>query len=290
MSSQATIEPTADNRMIYFPYTKLMVANPSVNQGAAVIITSLAVAKRLGVAEDKLVYVGHGAKAYELDDYLRRENFTESKSMAMSINKALEFNGLTAKDLDHVELYSCFPCVPKMARRVLGWPLDKPHSVYGGLTFGGAPVGNCMTHAAAAMVEKLRADHGDAKGLVFANGGFASHSHSVVFSRRPCKDADKVIDYDCQALADAQRGPAPQFIERYTGPATIESYCMNYDRKGLPAYAAVVARTPAGQRFLAHVPGEDQPMLAFLAGAEGEPVGTSGEAVAMEDGRQRWTR
>jgi acetyl-CoA C-acetyltransferase len=289
-SAQEIIEPTADNRMINYPYTKLMVANPSVNQGAAVIITSLAVAKALGVAEDKLVYVGHGAKAYELDDYLRRENFTESKSMAMSINKALEFNGLTAKDLDHVELYSCFPCVPKMARRVLGWPLDKPHSVYGGLTFGGAPVGNCMTHAAAAMVDKLRGDHKDAKGLVFANGGFASHSHSVVFSRRPGKDADKVVNYDCQALADAERGPAPQFLDSYVGPGTIESFAMPYGRKGEPAYAAVVARTPAGDRFLAHVPGDDAAMLAFLAGAEGEPVGTRGEAVRMEDGRQRWTR
>jgi acetyl-CoA C-acetyltransferase len=289
-SAQEIIEPTADNRMINYPYTKLMVANPSVNQGAAVIVTSLAMAKKLGVAEDRIVYVGHGAKAYEIDDYLRRENFTESKSMAMSINKTLEFNGVTAKDLDHVELYSCFPCVPKMARRILDWPLDKPHSVYGGLTFGGAPVGNCMTHAACAMVDKLRADHKNAKGLIFANGGFASHSHTILLSRQPGKDADKVVDYDCQALADATRGPAPEFIESYEGPATIESYCMNYDRKGAPAYAAVVARTPKGDRFLAHVPGEDEAVLNFLAGAQGEPVGAAGRAVRMEDGRQRWTR
>jgi acetyl-CoA C-acetyltransferase len=177
-----------------------------------------------------------------------------------------------------------------MARRILGRPLDKPHSVYGGLTFGGAPVGNCMMHAAAAMVEKLRDGGRDGKGLVFANGGFASHSHSIVLSRQPGKDADKPVDYDVRALAEAARGPAPEFLESYTGPGTIESFCMPYGRKGAPAYAAVVARTPTGDRFLAHVPGDDEAMLAFLGGAEGEPVGTQGQAVRMEDGRQRWMR
>ncbi len=43
-SVQEITEVTADNRMINYPYTKLMVANPSINQGAAVIVTSLAMA------------------------------------------------------------------------------------------------------------------------------------------------------------------------------------------------------------------------------------------------------
>ena len=284
------IEPTADNRMINYPYTKLMVANSSVNQGAAVIITSLAAARALGIAEHRLIYVGHGAQAHERADVFRRESFTDSKSMAVSIEKALQFNDLTSNQLDHVELYSCFPCVPKMVRRILDWPIDRPHSVYGGLTFGGAPVGNCMMHAAAAMVEKLRADHADAKGLIFGNGGFASHSHTIILSRRPGCDADRPVDYDVQAFADDRRGPAPEFLERYAGPGTIESFCMPYGRNGAPAYAAVVGRAPTGERFLAHVPGDDHRMLRFLAGEEGEPVGTAGMAMAMDDGRQRWTR
>src|ERR1700753_644708 len=34
--------PTADNRLIAWPYTKLMVANPSVNMGGAILMTTLA--------------------------------------------------------------------------------------------------------------------------------------------------------------------------------------------------------------------------------------------------------
>ena len=54
-------------------------------------------------------------------------------------------------EFELVELYSCFPCVPKMARRVLNWPSDKLPTVTGGLSFFGGPYNNYMTHAAASM-------------------------------------------------------------------------------------------------------------------------------------------
>ena len=41
-----------DNRMISWPYVKRMVANPNVNQGAAIIVTSLARARAAGIPED----------------------------------------------------------------------------------------------------------------------------------------------------------------------------------------------------------------------------------------------
>ena len=61
------------------------------------------------------------------------------------------------KKFDAIELYSCFPCVPKMARRTLGLGPDVKPTVTGGLTFFGAPLNTYMTHAAVAMVRKLRA-------------------------------------------------------------------------------------------------------------------------------------
>ncbi len=284
------VNVTADNRLISFPFTKLMVANNSVNMGAAIIVTSLAVARELGIAAQKMIYVGRGAAAHEVDDYLRRDSYTHSAGMTATLQKTLEFNGLKSSDLAHVELYSCFPCIPKMARRILDWPADRPSSVYGGLTFGGAPVGNPMLHAAAAMVETLRKGKGNEKGLVFANGGFATHNHAIIFSQQPGPDAGTAHSYDVHAAADALRGKVPTFLDKYAGPATIESYMMPYNRKGEPAFAAVVGRTPGGDRFLAHVPPDDRAMLQFLAWAEGEPVGKPGTAVAMADGRTRWTR
>src|ERR1700730_14327336 len=48
--------PTPDNRLIAWPYTKLMVANPTVNMGGAILITSLAKARAAGISEDRLIY------------------------------------------------------------------------------------------------------------------------------------------------------------------------------------------------------------------------------------------
>src|SRR5580692_3402743 len=43
--------PAPDSRLIAWPYTKLMVANPMVNMGGAVLMTSLAKARTAGIAE-----------------------------------------------------------------------------------------------------------------------------------------------------------------------------------------------------------------------------------------------
>ncbi len=45
--------PTPDNRLIAWPYTKLMVANPTVNMGGAILLTSLAKARAAGIPEDR---------------------------------------------------------------------------------------------------------------------------------------------------------------------------------------------------------------------------------------------
>ena len=120
VSAEDIVTPSERNRPIAFPYTKLQVANASVNQGAGFLVTSLAEARRRGLAEDRLVYVGHGAAAHESRELSsKRDSFAASPSLAVSIERCLAMNGVTAADLTHVELYSCFPCVPKLARRVL---------------------------------------------------------------------------------------------------------------------------------------------------------------------------
>lgn len=271
----------ADNRMVSFPYTKLMVANASVNMGAAVIVASLAMARELGVPETRIVYVGAGAAAHEDEDFLKRDSYARSASLETTVTAALERNALTPSEIDHAELYSCFPCVPKMARRVLEWPLDRPASVYGGLTFGGGPIGNCMMHAVAQMVRKLRIS--GKNGLIVANGGYATHSHSLVFTRHPVPAGTFPQDYDVQAEADRRRGTVPELLEEYEGEGVIETFTIPFDRSGGPRHATVVARTPDGARFLAHVPRDDSAMLAFLMTEEGQPVGSAGHAVKAGD-------
>src|SRR3546814_5744130 len=117
-----------------------------------------------------------GAAAKEPASILARDRYDHSVSMETAIARTLALNAMTVEDFGHVELYSCFPCVPKMARRILGWPWDRPATVFGGLTFGGGPIANYMSHAIVAMVETLRRE--GRFGFLFANGGFATGNRS----------------------------------------------------------------------------------------------------------------
>lgn len=280
--------PSENNRPISHPYNKLMVANSSVNQGAGYIVTSLAEARRRGVPEKNIVYIGLGASGHEPDDPLGRDRYDRSPSMAVSINRALELNRLKTEDLDYVELYSCFPTVPKMARRILNWPLEKPATVFGGLTFGGGPIGNYMAHAVVSMVQKLRQD--GRFGLLFANGGIATHNHTIALSTEPFAEAQFPQDFHFQAEADSARGAVPPTVESYHGPATVETYTVLYERDGSPRFGVVVARTPGGERTLAKIPPDDSEGIAFLISGAAEPVGTSGTIVPGPDGDQIWQR
>lgn len=277
------------NRMITFPYTKFMVANSAVNQGAAVIVMSLQRARRMGIAEERMIYVGAGAAASESEDFLARDSFVRSRAMEISIGKALELNGLQPAQLDHVEIYNCFPCVAKMARRVLDWPLDRAPSVYGGLSFGGGPIGNCMMHAIVLMTRKLRSS--GQHGFIFANGGFATHNHSIVLSRAQGANADLLPqEFDFQADADRLRGSAPVLDEEYVGPGRIEAYSVPYGRDGRPSFGTIVARTADDRRFVCRVPGDDHDGLEFLVSGDSEPVGTHGICVRADDGYHYWRR
>jgi acetyl-CoA C-acetyltransferase len=53
------VTPTEANRPIADPYTRYIVAREKVNQGAAVLLMSVAAARRLGVPEDRWVFL-HG--------------------------------------------------------------------------------------------------------------------------------------------------------------------------------------------------------------------------------------
>ena len=280
VTAEEVVTPSDGNRMIAHPYTKLQVANSSVNQGAGFLVTSLAEARRRGVPEDRLVFVGYGAAAHESADILGRADFTGSPGLETSIRRTLELNRVGPDDLDHVELYSCFPCVPKMALRVLEWPLHRPITVFGGLTFGGGPIGNYMSHAVGCMVERLR--DGGGRGLLFANGGYATHNHTILLSSQPTGAAFPQ-DFDYQAEADAMRGDVPLLDVSYVGPVTIETYTVHYARDGAPRLGTVVARTPDGARTLGAVMPEEETTIAWLVDGTTEKVGARGNVVSATE-------
>jgi acetyl-CoA C-acetyltransferase len=285
VSAEEITTPTPDNRLIAWPYTKLMVANPSVNMGGAILMTTLAKARAAGISEDRLVHVWGGASAEEPRDYLVRDQFFESHAQNAVLKAVKDLAGGDGRAFDAIELYSCFPCVPKMARRTLGLGADVQPTVNGGLTFFGAPLNTYMTHAACAMVRKLR---GGAKlGLLYGQGGFVTKHHALVLSRQaPQKALSQSTSV--QAEADRSRGAVPDFVTEASGDGKVESFTVLYGRNGDVEHGVVMMRTPEDARALARVPANDTKTLAHLLNMDRTPVGSSGAITTADDGVLEW--
>lgn len=285
VSPDDIITPSADNRPIAWPYSKLMVANPMVNMGAALILTSLARARAAGIAENRMVYPLGGAAAEDPRDYLARDQFAVSHPQNAVLQAAMDLVGGRGDAFDVIELYSCFPCVPKMARRTLGLSADVEPTVTGGLTFFGAPLNTYMTHAACAMVRRLRG--GVTRGLLYGQGGFVTKHHALVLSRE-APELPLAQDTSVQAVADRHRGAVPDFVSEADGRGEVESFTALYDRDGEIEHGVVMLRTESGARTLARVPARDKMTLAALMSMDRTPVGLRGDITMAADGVPEW--
>ena len=266
------------NRMVGFPYPKLVNAIMEVDQSAAVILASEAKARELGVPEEKWVYLHGCADAHDLWHVTERQDFHSSPAMRWTGQQALAMAGVALSEIDHFDLYSCFPVAVEVGAEELGLALDDPRgfTVTGGLPYAGGPGNNYVMHSIAVMTQKLRARR-DAWGLVTANGWYLTKQSTGVYSaRRPDKPFEREDPAVLQRQIDAL--PHPEVIEAPHGRAQIETYTVVHKREG-PFLGIVVGRDEAGRRFVAHTPNDPATLAALEAT---EQVGRPGTVRAGE--------
>ena len=119
-------EPSPSNRMIGFPYTKLMNSNNMVEQGAGLIMCSVERAEALGIPRDRWVFLHSGADAHDHWFLSNRADLSSSPAIRLAGRAALDGAGIGVDDLAHVDLYSCFPSAVQIGARELGLGLDRP--------------------------------------------------------------------------------------------------------------------------------------------------------------------
>ncbi|WP_431907478.1 acetyl-CoA acetyltransferase [Amycolatopsis thermoflava] len=255
--------PTERNRPIADPYTRFLIAREQVNQGAAVLLMSVGAARRLGVPEEKWVFL-HGHADLEEQPLLEREDLSGSPAAVLAVRHALDLAGIGVGDLATIDLYSCFPVAVFAVCDGLGLAPDDPRglTVTGGLPFFGGPGNNYSTHAIAETVVRLHAQPG-AFGLVGANGGMLSKYSAGVYSTtpapwRPGRSAE------LQAELDAR--PAVPTAVHPDGWATLETYTVQH----AAGSAVVIGRLDDGRRFLAST--KDEETIGRLL--DGEPIGS----------------
>ena len=180
--ADAIMTPTADNRLIAWPYNKLMVANPMVNQGAALIITSLAKAREAGIAEDRLIYFVGGASAEEPRDYLVRTQYVESHAQNAVLNSVIDMAGGDGTKFEAIKSQQLLSLRAedgathaRFRRRRAADRHRRPH---------------LLRRAAQQLYDARRLRDGSPRargaelGLLYGQGGFVTKHHALVLSPR----------------------------------------------------------------------------------------------------------
>ena len=268
---------TKENRFIGFPYPKWMNAMDGVNQGAAVVMTSVARAKELGVDPTRWIFLHGCSEANEKILISERVNYYSSPAIAANSAQALDMAGKSIKDIAHIDIYSCFPSAVEISARELGLELDdfRGFTVTGGLPFFGGPGNNYSMHAIASMIPLLRNKPKDF-GLVTANGGYLSKHATGIYSATPAVgNWEKGSSVNIQQSINSMTGP--EFTETPSGSGTIETYTVVF-RKGNPEKGIIIGRLgQCGRRFIANTPIDDRNLNLML---ESDCLGVSGEVTS----------
>ncbi|MFT4564550.1 MAG: acetyl-CoA C-acetyltransferase [Gammaproteobacteria bacterium] len=263
--------PSADNYLLSEPYTKWMVAQDAVNQGAAVLLTSVGKAREWGIPESKWVAL-HGSGDCDDVKVTERVDLSISYAQNLAVGRALDSADKTIEDIAHIDAYSCFPIAVLSACVAMGIDPATPRALTltGGLPFFGGPGNNYSMHAIAQAVAAVR-NSPASYALVIANGGYLSKHSAGVYGPVPNGEWTSSDSSDLeQRLRDY--GVAP-ITENPAGSAVIESYVAAYQRRE-PTITYIVGRqTSDDRRFLATVAPHDKQTMATMF--DTDPMGRS---------------
>ena len=256
--------PTADNRLVAYPYTKLLVSVMDVDLAGAVVLAADGPVQLRGSS-----YVTDPVYVAEHDELWR------SPGMAAAMGTALAAAGVGIDDVAHLDLYSCFPSSVTFALDALGLAFDdgrSPFTVTGGLPYyGGAGSTYCVPQLAA-MADVLVADPGSV-GMATGVGMHMTKHAATVWSTTP------------GPLQPSQPDPGPEvrrpIVDVHNGPATVAAYTVHHGRDGAATDAVLVCDV-GGDGARCYAKAVDADVLTALEAEEW--VGRSVELVDGGDG------
>jgi len=258
-SAEEILTVSDDNRIICFPYPKLMNAIIDVDLAAAMIVTSEEEAHRLKVPADRIVHLAAGADASEHPFFVcERQSFHSSPTLERTAKRSLELAGIGVSEVSYFDFYSCFPVAVGLALDALALDSDDPRgvTVTGGLPYAGGPASNYCAHSTAAMVERLRANPGKL-GMVTGLGWYFTKHAALIRSSGPPRKPF-ASEHDGNPMHETK---PVRITEQADGAGTIETYTVAHGRDGEPSEGIVIGRLADGSRFFAKTPREILPAM-----------------------------
>lgn len=239
---------SSSNRLLAAPYTKWLVTQMNVDQAAALVVTSVDTARRLGVPRDRWVFPLALAESSLVVTLPERPALHRWPACAAAGDGAFAAAGVDPGEIGPVDLYSCFPAAVQVQAAELGLRLDgRPLTVTGGMTFGGGPYNNYVLQGMAAMARVLRAADPGTVGLTSAMSGPFTKSGVILWSTADPRAPFAAVDVTADADARTDRRAAdPDLV----GAATIVGHTVASARDGALT-AIVLAESAGGVRTIA---------------------------------------
>jgi acetyl-CoA C-acetyltransferase len=289
-SPEEIATPSPENRVVSEPYTKRMSAFLGSDQGAAVLVCSLAAAERAGLAE-RAVFVWAGAEATDVRSPSARPDLARSPGIGASGEGLFGAAQIAAgrpigvDDVELIDLYSCFPSAVELACDALGIATDDPRglTVTGGLPYFGGPGSNYSTHSITALTDRLRGS-GNRLGLATGLGWYVTKHALGLYGSSPPPGGFRRADTEkAQATIDASALEAALGVEEATAAETVGATVVR-DADGVPTAAPMIVALPDGRRMA--VGAADEETVAAV-GALDVP-GLVGDRVIVQPGPARY--
>jgi acetyl-CoA C-acetyltransferase len=143
--------------------------------------------------------------------------------------------------------------------------------VTGGLPYFGGAGNNYSMHAIATMMDRLRQAPGEL-GLVTANGWYLTkHALGIYSTAQPEKPFEPqdatVLKRRIDDMSHPALDPDP------SGPGTVETFTVMFDRGGIPEHGLVLGSLDSGKRFVAYVVPDPQVLEQMTLD---DPIGRKG--------------
>jgi acetyl-CoA C-acetyltransferase len=242
-----TIKLAAErNAMQAFPYTKLMCSSWNVDQSAALLFCSAKTAAAMGVDRSRWVFPWASTESNHMVPVCARAELDSCQGAGIAGRAALEPFGLTAADLDLIDLYSCFPLAVEAYAAELGIGPGRDLTVTGGMSFAGGPYNNYVLQSTARMGQRLR-EAAKGTGLVSSVSGTLTKQGFGLWSATAATGPFRFTDVTDAVARSVAVKPV---VMDHVGPGRIAGYTVVHEKSG-PPRGIVVADLDGGRRAVA---------------------------------------
>jgi acetyl-CoA C-acetyltransferase len=236
-------EPSAKNRMLAFPYTKLHNSQWNVDQAAGLILCSAATARELGIDRQRWVFPLATTESNAMSVVSARRELHRSPGFRVAGREVLRLAGKTLADIDLMELYSCFPQAVRVQLEELGISDARDLSVTGAMTFAGGPLNNFVLQVTVKMAQCLRESPGHT-GLVTSISGMNTKQACALYATEPNPAGWQFADVTEEVRAAT---PLCELVGDYRGDGRVAGYTVLYQGE-TPWRAVAVCDLPDGRR------------------------------------------